>query len=93
MDPPRRSGAPLPGGIEVKSNGGLLPLEKISGYEQPQQVRPGPGAGAQGSSAKATFKFDLIYTKKQFLSLDLKLIAVSFWISFQGKRKTLARRF
>lgn len=39
------------------------------------------------------FKYDLLYIKKQSFWLDLKLIALSFWITFRGKWESRGKKF
>jgi len=65
-------------------------LEEISGYFQRQVVRPGLTGLAQvylpsDAPRKKKFRYDSVYIKKQSLALDLKLIFLSFWITFQAK--------
>lgn len=84
--------------IEVKGNGEPVPLEKIPGYVARHQVRPGLTGVAQIYAArdirrKHKFKFDLLYIKKQAFWLDVKLIALSFWITFRGKWEERGRKF
>jgi len=88
----------LPGEIEVNGNGELVPLEKIPGYEKRHSVRPGLTGLAQiyaprDIPRKHKFKYDLLYIKKQSFWLDLKLIALSVWISLRGKWEYRGRRF
>ncbi len=80
----------LPEEIEVNGDGELIPLEKIPGYEARHRVRPGLTGIAQiyvprDLPRRHKFKFDLLYIKKQNFWLDLKLTALSFWISFRGR--------
>jgi lipopolysaccharide/colanic/teichoic acid biosynthesis glycosyltransferase len=80
----------LPEEIEVNGRGELIPLEKIPGYEERHRVRPGLTGLAQvyaprDVARRDKFRYDLLYIKNQSLLLDLKLIALSFWISFRGK--------
>jgi len=68
----------------------IIPLEKIPGYEGRQSVRPGLTGIAQiylptDAPRRKKFGYDLLYVKKQSFWLDLKLIFLSFWITFRGK--------
>ncbi len=88
----------LPEEIEVTGNGELIPLEKIPGYEARHQVRPGLTGVAQiyaprDIPRRHKFKYDVLYIKKQSFWLDLKLIILSFWISFRGKWEHRGRKF
>ena len=76
--------------IEVNGDGELIPLEKIPGCDKRNRVRPGLTGLAQvyqprDIARRHKFKFDLLYIRKQTLWLDLKLIALSVWISFRGR--------
>lgn len=39
------------------------------------------------------FTYDALYIKKQSFWLDLKLIALSFWITFRGKWEYRGKKF
>lgn len=74
---------------EIEVSGERRPLEKIPGYEARQRVRPGLTGIAQVYAPRdiprrQKFKLDLLYVKKQSFWLDLKLIALSFWITFRA---------
>ena len=65
-------------------------IEDIPGYRQRLAVRPGLTGMAQvylSSDAlrKEKFQYDLLYIKNQSFLFDLKLILLSFWITFRGK--------
>ncbi len=80
----------VPEEIEVSGDGTPIPLEKIPGYEARHRVRPGLTGLAQiyaprDIPRRQKFKFDLLYIRRQSFWLDLKLIALSFWITFRGK--------
>ncbi|MFQ5802366.1 MAG: sugar transferase [Candidatus Methylomirabilales bacterium] len=80
----------LPKEIEVNGKGEAVPLEKVSGYKARHRVRPGLTGLAQIYASRdiprrQKFKLDLLYIKKRSFWLDLKLIALSFWITFRGK--------
>lgn len=80
----------LPAEIELGGNGEPAPLETIPGYEARHRVRPGLTGVAQVYAPRSIprrqkFRFDLLYIRRQNLWLDLKLIALSVWISARGK--------
>jgi len=65
-------------------------IEEIEGYEARHQVRPGLTGIAQVYAdrdipRRQKFKYDVLYIRKQSFGLDLRLIALSFWITFRGK--------
>ena len=75
---------------EVYGSGEATGIEDIPGYRERLTVRPGLTGVAQVYLAtdalrKEKFEHDLIYIKNQSFSLDLKLIILSFWITFRGK--------
>lgn len=79
-----------PGEIEVAGDGRLVPLHEIDGYEARHALRPGLTGIAQVYAPRdlprpEKFRLDLIYVRSSTLWLDLKLIALSFWITFRGK--------
>jgi len=77
---------------EKEVNGGPGPesIADIPGYAARHAVRPGLTGLAQvylpGETARRKkFRYDLLYIHKQSFWLDLKLIGLSFWITFRGK--------
>lgn len=83
--------------IEVNGNGELVPLRDIPGFHVRHSVRPGLTGIAQvyarrDISRRHKFLFDKVYVNNATFWLDLRLIAVSFWISFNGKWESRAKR-
>ena len=77
-----------PGEIEM-DGGQLVPLEAVPGYESRIRVRPGLTGMAQiyadrRVARRQKFRYDALYVRSQSLSLDARLILLSFWISFRG---------
>lgn len=89
----------LPAEIEVKGGSDeVVALSQIPGYSQRQSVRPGLTGIAQIFAPrdivrKHKFKYDRLYIKKIGFSLDIRLILLSFWISFRGKWETRTNKF
>jgi lipopolysaccharide/colanic/teichoic acid biosynthesis glycosyltransferase len=80
----------MPGEIEVLGNGELVPLETIAGYTERHRLRPGLTGIAQIYAARdipraRKFRFDRLYVRRASFWLDLKLIALSFWITLRGR--------
>lgn len=80
----------MPQEIEVNGNGELVPMEKIPGYAARHSVRPGLTGVAQIYASRDIprrnkFRYDLLYIKAQTFWLDLRLIGVSFWITFRAR--------
>jgi lipopolysaccharide/colanic/teichoic acid biosynthesis glycosyltransferase len=83
-------GALRPKEKEVHGNPEEIDIEKIPGYDQRLAVRPGLTGMSQvylptDALRKEKFKYDLLYIRQQSFLLDLKLIFLSFWITFRGK--------
>lgn len=75
-----------------------VPLEQIAGYHQRHCVTPGLTGLAQVYAdrdipRRQKFKYDLLYIKKQSFWLDLKLIALSFWITCHGRWEQRSRKW
>jgi lipopolysaccharide/colanic/teichoic acid biosynthesis glycosyltransferase/VanZ family protein len=77
---------------EQEVNGGAGPTEiaAIPGYAERHAVRPGLTGLTQvflpgETTRRKKFRCDLLYIRKRSFWLDLKLIALSFWITARGK--------
>ena len=86
-----------PGEIEVQGDGRVERLEDVPGFERRCGVRPGLTGIAQVYAARdiprrQKFRYDGLYLQRQGLSLDLRLILLSFWISFRGSWETRGRK-
>jgi len=81
------------GEIIFDKNGQRIAYEKTPGFHRRQVARPGLTSLAtiyipKDSLAHRKFRYDLYYVRKISFGLDLRLIALSFWISFRGKWET-----
>jgi len=79
-----------PGEADTTADGRLLPLATIPGYEARHRVRPGLTGLAQVYAPRdlprtGKFRYDLLYQRRASLSLDLRLILLSFWITARGR--------
>ena len=84
--------------VQIKETDGYIPDEAVPGFDQRCSVRPGLTGMAQIYAPRDVprrhkFRYDLIYIQNQSLLLDLKLIAMSFWITFQGKWEHRGKKF
>jgi lipopolysaccharide/colanic/teichoic acid biosynthesis glycosyltransferase len=66
-----------------------VPDEKIPGFHDRLQVRPGLTGIAQIFAPRDVprrhkFRYDLLYIRRRSFRLDLRLILLSFWITFRG---------
>ncbi len=71
------------------TNGGMLNITQIPGYDKRITVRPGLTGIAQifaprDIPRKYKFKYDLLYFRKMSFLYDLQLILTSFLITFSG---------
>ena len=78
-----------PGEIEADGEA-LVALEDIPGFEERCRVRPGLTGVAQiyaprDVGRRHKFKFDRVYVRQQSLWLDIRLILLSFWITYRGR--------
>jgi len=82
---------------EVYGNPDETEIEKVPGYHGRLKVRPGLTGMAQvylptDALRSEKFRYDLMYIQKQSFLLDLKLISLSFWITFRGKWEHRGRK-
>ena len=88
----------MPTEIETNGNGEAIPIKEIPGYIKRHQIQPGLTGLAQiyaprDIPRRQKFRFDLVYIENQSLLLDLKLIVMSFWITFRGKWESREQKF
>lgn len=86
-----------PGEIEV-ANEALISLEAVPGYGNRILVRPGLTGIAQvyaprDISRRSKFRYDRLYIRRQSFALDMRLILLSFWISFRGTWESRNRKY
>jgi lipopolysaccharide/colanic/teichoic acid biosynthesis glycosyltransferase len=87
-----------PGEIEVNGTGALEPLEEVPGFAVRCAVRPGLTGVAQIYAPRDVirrhkFRYDRIYISRQSFLLDVRLILLSFWITFRGRWESRGRKF
>ena len=83
---------------EVHGSPEEMRIEDVPGFKERLSVRPGLTGMAQvylpsDALRKVKFQYDLQYIKNQSFSLDVKLILLSFWITFRGKWETRQKKF
>lgn len=71
---------------------------KIKNYHERFKVKPGLTGlaqvyGSYDTPPRQKLRYDLLYIKKQSFFLDLKLIFLSFWITFRGKWESRQKKF
>jgi lipopolysaccharide/colanic/teichoic acid biosynthesis glycosyltransferase len=72
--------------------------KEVLGYELRFIVMPGLTGLAQvygryDSNPRHKLRYERLYIKNQCLSLDMKLIALSFWITLRGRWESRLRKF
>jgi colanic acid biosynthesis glycosyl transferase WcaI len=80
----------LPEEIEIHGSGRPVPLASIPGFDARHRVTPGLTGIAQiyaprDIPRRQKFKLDGLYIRRQSFWLDLRLIALSFWITVRAK--------
>jgi lipopolysaccharide/colanic/teichoic acid biosynthesis glycosyltransferase len=80
----------MPNEIEVSDTRKAVPIEEIPGYLERHRIVPGLTGIAQiyaprDIPRRQKFRYDLLYIRKQHFWLDVRLILLSFWISFRGR--------
>ena len=86
-----------PGEIEVRGNGIVEELEDVPGFADRCAVRPGLTGVAQIYAPRDVvrrhkFRYDRFYIRRRSFWFDVRLIAVSFWITFQGRWEIRGRK-
>jgi len=87
-----------PGEIEVNGRGAVERLEDVPGFSDRCQIRPGLTGVAQIYAPRDLvrrhkFRYDRLYIRRQSVWLDVRLILVSFWITFRGSWETREKKF
>ena len=84
---------------EIEMEGGVsVPLEQVPGFVERSAVPPGLTGIAQiyaprDITRRQKFRFDRLYIRRQSFRLDLRLIMLSFWITFRGAWEVRGRKF
>lgn len=87
-----------PGEIEVAGDGRMEALEDMPGFAARCAVPPGLTGVAQifaprDIPRRQKFRYDRVYIRRQSFGLDLRLILLSFWITFRGTWEARGRKF
>ncbi|MBV9170093.1 MAG: sugar transferase [Chloroflexi bacterium] len=82
---------------EKDSDGRLIAYERTPGFALRLMVRPGLTGLAtvylhKDAPSRRKFRTDLVYVRRISFWLDLRLVALSFWISFRGKWETRSNK-
>jgi lipopolysaccharide/colanic/teichoic acid biosynthesis glycosyltransferase len=85
------------GEIVQDEKGEIVKYKDVPGFWDRLKVRPGLTGIAtiyipKDAPPNRKFRYDLLYIRKQSFWLDLRLILLSFWISFRGKWETRGKK-
>jgi lipopolysaccharide/colanic/teichoic acid biosynthesis glycosyltransferase len=88
----------MPQEIEVGGGGEPVALADIPGYHERHRVTPGLTGIAQiyadrDITRRDKFRYDRLYIRKRTFWLDVRLIALSFWITARGKWEHRGTKF
>jgi lipopolysaccharide/colanic/teichoic acid biosynthesis glycosyltransferase len=88
---------PLAEGESEVGSGAYVRLDEIPGYLERHAVRPGLTGLTQVFAPRdltraRKFRFDLLYVRRAGLWLDMRLIALSFWITMRGRWEDRGRK-
>ena len=75
---------------EVNGDGSAMDITQIPGFLERSRVKPGLTGLAQiflsaDAPRRKKFRYDSIYIGRQSFCFDIKLICLSFWITFRAK--------
>jgi len=87
-----------PGEIEVRGDGIHEKLEDVPGFAERHSIRPGLTGVAQiyaprDISRRNKFRYDRVYITRRGFGLDVRLILLSFWITFRGRWEDRGDKF
>ncbi|MFC2166819.1 sugar transferase [Acidobacteriota bacterium] len=75
---------------EVNGDGTVMDISQIPGFQKRNKVRPGLTGLAQiflpaDAPRRKKFRYDSLYIRRQHFCFDIKLVCLSFWITFRAK--------
>lgn len=75
---------------EVRGDSTAVDIRNVPGYLERLTAKPGLTGLAQvylpaDALRKRKFRYDIMYIKNRSFCFDMKLISLSFWITFRGK--------
>jgi lipopolysaccharide/colanic/teichoic acid biosynthesis glycosyltransferase len=87
-----------PGEAEAHGDGTVVPAHSIPGFAERSSIPPGLTGLAQlyaprDVSRRSKFRYDRLYVRRRSFLLDMRLIALSFWISLRGTWEVRERKF
>ena len=87
-----------PGEVEARGDGAFVPADAVPGFIERSSIPPGLTGLAQlyaprDVSRRSKFRYDRLSVRRRSFLLDMRLIAVSFWISLRGTWEIRERKF
>jgi lipopolysaccharide/colanic/teichoic acid biosynthesis glycosyltransferase len=87
-----------PDEIEQGAGGTRVAIEEIPGFRERCRVRPGLTGVAQIFAPRDVprrhkFRYDRLYVRNASFWLNVRLIILSFWITFLGTWESRGRKF
>ena len=87
-----------PGESDADRPGEVVPIEEVPGFAERCSIRPGLTGVAQIYADRALprrhkFRYDRLYIRVQTFWVDVRLILLSFWITFRGTWEARGRKF
>ena len=87
-----------PGESDVDRPGEVVSIEDVPGFLERSRIRPGLTGVAQiyadrDLPRRHKFRYDRLYIRGQTFWLDVRLILLSFWITFRGTWEVRGRKF
>lgn len=85
------------GEIHARGDGQIVLLESVPGYQERHAIRPGLTGVAQVYAdrdipPRQKFRYDRLYIVRWSFWLDVRLIALSFWITLRGRWEHRGRK-
>ncbi|MBZ0168756.1 MAG: sugar transferase [Kofleriaceae bacterium] len=76
----------------------MTALEGVAGYWERHVVPPGLTGIAQifadrDIPSRQKFRYDLLYIRRRSFWLDIRLVALSFWVTFRGRWEVRGTKF
>lgn len=86
-----------PGESDADRPGETVPIGDVPGFLERSRIRPGLTGVAQiyadrDLPRRHKFRYDRLYIRRQTFWLDVRLILVSFWITFRGTWEARGRK-
>jgi lipopolysaccharide/colanic/teichoic acid biosynthesis glycosyltransferase len=88
----------LTGDVQDSMAEAMTPLDRVPGYWQRHAVRPGLTGIAQifadrDIPSRQKFRYDLLYIRRRGFWLDVRLVAISFWVTFRWRWEVRGTKF